>query len=218
MSQTSLAKGLRDALTSGAEKADELGALEAARKCLEGHLPANLLIQSISEAFAVIGDKFEKGVYYLPELLYAGTLAQKVLEVLEPVLSSGGSPRTRGKVVIGTVRGDVHDLGKNIVSLMLKPEGFKVIDLGNDVSPDKFIETVASENADILCMSALLSTTRGEMKLVVDELKKRGVRNSVKVIVGGGAVDQNFAREIGADGYGEDAIEAVRLCKRFSGS
>lgn len=218
LSQNSLAKELSEALTNGVEKASEAEALDSAKRCLDEHLPSNILIKSISDAFKVIGDKFEKGVYYLPELMYAGTLAKKVLEVLEPILSSGGSSGTRGKVIIGTVRGDMHDLGKNIVELMLKPEGFRVIDLGTDVSPENFVETVVSENAGILCMSALLSTTRDEMRLVVQELKKRGLRSRVRVIVGGGAVDQNFARDIGADGYGKDAIEAVKLCKRFSRS
>jgi methylmalonyl-CoA mutase cobalamin-binding domain/chain len=137
---------------------------------------------------------------------------------LGPILSSGESDKTRGKVVIGTVRGDIHDLGKNIVSLMLRPEGFKVIDLGTDVSPDKFAETIVSEKANILCMSALLSTTRDEMRLVVNELKKRGLRNRVKVLVGGGAVDRAFAKEVGADAYGKDAIEAAKLCKSLAGS
>jgi methylmalonyl-CoA mutase cobalamin-binding domain/chain len=218
MSQIFLARQLKDALTNSVEKSSEAESLEVARKCLEGRLPPDLLIGSISEAFKAIGDKFEKGVYYLPELLFAGTVAQKVLEILSPILSSGGSSKTRGRVVIGTVRGDIHDLGKNIVSLMLGPEGFRVIDLGTDVSPEKFAETVASRKANILCMSALLSTTRGEMRLVVQELKKRGLRDRVKVIVGGGAVDKSFAKEVGADDYGKDAIEAVKLCKRFSRS
>jgi methylmalonyl-CoA mutase cobalamin-binding domain/chain len=218
MSQISLARQLKDSLENSVEKSSEAESLEVARRCLETRLAPDLLIGSISEAFKAIGDKFETGVYYLPELLFAGTVAQKVLEILGPILSSGGPSKALGKVVIGTVRGDIHDLGKNIVSLMLRPEGFRVIDLGTDVSPEKFAETVASEKANILCMSALLSTTRGEMRLVVQELKKRGLRDRVKVIVGGGAVDKSFAKEVGADDYGKDAIEAVKLCKRFPGS
>jgi methylmalonyl-CoA mutase cobalamin-binding domain/chain len=218
LSQNSLAKKLVDALTTGTDEASEVEALEIARRCLDGNLPPNILIESISKAFKTIGEKFEKGIYYLPELMYAGTLAQKVLEVLEPVLSSGAYRGTRGTIVIGTVRGDIHDLGKNIVGMMLRPEGFRVIDLGTDVSPEKFTKAVASENARILCMSALLSTTRDEMRLVMKELDNSCQRNKVKVIVGGGAVDESFARDLGADGYGKDAIEAVKLCKRFSES
>jgi methylmalonyl-CoA mutase cobalamin-binding domain/chain len=218
LSQSSLARQLGNALMNGVEKSSEAEALEIANKCKEKQVPADMLIKSISQAFSVIGEKFEKGVYYLPELMFAGTMAQKVLEILGPILSARASSKARGKVVIGTVRGDIHDLGKNIVSLMLKPEGFQVIDLGTDVPPEKFAESVASERADILCMSALLSTTRNEMKEVIKELVKRKLRGRVKVVVGGGAVDQAFAREVGADAYGIDAIEATRICKSLVGS
>lgn len=218
MSESVLAERLRESLVSSVENASESKAIEVARKCLEEKVPAEKLVKSISDAFSIIGSKYEKGVYYLPELIFAGTIAQNVLKILGPILSSGASGRTGGKVVIGTVRGDIHDLGKNIVSLMLEPEGFEVIDLGNDVAPERFVDAVASEKAGILCMSALLSTTRVEMRGVIEELSKRRLRDKVMVLVGGGAVDPSFAKEIGADAYGKDAIEAVKLCKRFARS
>jgi methylmalonyl-CoA mutase cobalamin-binding domain/chain len=218
MSGTDLAKSLKESLIGSVDRANEAEVMEVARKCLDTKVPAEALVKSISEAFNVIGTKYEKGVYYLPELMFAGMTAQKVLDVLSPILAHGGPAQVHGNVVIGTVRGDIHDLGKNIVSLMLRPSGFRVIDLGTDISPEKFIEAIASEKASILCMSALLSTTREEMRAAIQELKKRGLRNDVKVIVGGGAVDEHFAKEIGADAYGKDAIEAIALCKRYARS
>jgi len=218
MSETSLAGKLRDALLSGVEKSSESEALRIAETCLKKKLPGDTLVKSISEALNMIGSKFEKGDYYLPELLFAGMMAEKVIKLLSPLLKSGESIKAGGKIVIGTVRGDLHDLGKNIVALMLRPAGVDVVDLGSDVSPEKFVEAIRREKADALGMSALLSTTREEMRTVINELKKQGLRNKVKVLVGGGAVNEDFAREIGADAYGKDAIEAVRLCKKLVGS
>jgi methylmalonyl-CoA mutase cobalamin-binding domain/chain len=213
-----LAEELRESLISSVDNANETELLEVAKKCLGKKVPAESLIKSIADAFGVIGSRYEKGDYYLPELMFAGTVSQKVLGILAPILYSDKSKRTFANIVIGTVRGDIHDLGKNIVTLMLRPEGFEVTDLGTDVSPTRFAETIASEKATILCMSALLSTTRVEMKEVIRELKRRGLRDKVKVIIGGGAVDQSFAKEVGADAYGKDAIEAVKLCKSLAGS
>lgn len=218
MSETSLAGKLRDALLSGVEKSSESEALRIAETCLKKKLPGDTLVKSISEALNMIGSKFEKGDYYLPELLFAGMMAEKVIKLLSPLLKSGELIKAGGKIVIGTVRGDLHDLGKNIVALMLRPAGVDVVDLGSDVSPEKFVEAIRREKADALGMSALLSTTREEMRTVINELKKQGLRNKVKVLVGGGAVNEDFAREIGADAYGKDAIEAVRLCKKLVGS
>jgi methylmalonyl-CoA mutase cobalamin-binding domain/chain len=218
MSEASLANKLKDALVSGVEKSSESDALQVAELCLKKKPPADVLVKSISEALNVIGGKFERGDYYLPELLFAGMMAEKVIKLLGPLLKSGESVKAGGKIVIGTVRGDLHDLGKNIVALMLRPAGVDVTDLGSDVPPEKFVEAIKRVNANVLGMSALLSTTREEMRTVINELKKQGIRNKVKVIVGGGAVNEDFAREIGADAYGKDAIEAVRLCKKFVGS
>jgi methylmalonyl-CoA mutase cobalamin-binding domain/chain len=208
---------LKRALVSSVDTANELEALRAAKKCLDEKVPSETLVKNISEAFKVIGTKYEAGLYYLPELMFAGMVAQKVLSVLSPILGQGEPAKARGNIVIGTVRGDIHDLGKNIVSLMIRPSGFRVVDLGTDVSPEKFMEAIALEKASILCMSALLSTTREEMRAVIRELRKRGLRDNIKVIVGGGAVDERFAKEIGADAYGKDAIEAINLCKRLIG-
>jgi methylmalonyl-CoA mutase cobalamin-binding domain/chain len=218
MSGTNLAKSLKESLIGSVDRANESEVMEVAKKCLDSEAPAEALVKSISEAFNVIGTKYEKGVYYLPELMFAGMVAQRVLQVLSPILGHGGSTKVRGSIVIGTVRGDLHDLGKNVVTLMLRPSGFKVTDLGTDVAPERFVEAALSEKADIICMSALLSTTREEMRAVIQELKKSGLRGKVKVIVGGGAVDEAFAREIGADAYGKDAIEAIKICESLAGS
>lgn len=210
-----LATRLKEALIRGVDKANESEALDVAKKCVKAKVDSENLVKSISESFRVIGEKYEKGLYYLPELVFAGTMAQKVLNLLSPVLKPRASSKTGGKIVLGTVRGDLHDLGKNILALMLRPAGFNVIDLGNDVPPETFVETIRKENAKVLGMSALLSTTRGEMTVVIEELKKHGLRSKVKVVIGGGAVNESFAKEIGADAYGKDPMEAIRLCNKF---
>ncbi|WXG46722.1 MAG: corrinoid protein [Candidatus Atabeyarchaeum deiterrae] len=210
-----LATRLKEALIRGVDKANESEALDVAKKCVKAKVDSENLVKSISESFRVIGEKYEKGLYYLPELVFAGTMAQKVLDLLSPVLKPRASSKTGGKIVLGTVRGDLHDLGKNILALMLRPAGFNVIDLGNDVPPETFVETIRKENAKVLGMSALLSTTRGEMTVVIEELKKHGLRSKVKVVIGGGAVNESFAKEIGADAYGKDPMEAIRLCNKF---
>ncbi|RLE87656.1 MAG: cobalamin-binding protein, partial [Thermoprotei archaeon] len=139
-------------------------------------------------------------------------------EVLLPEIKKRGeASRKLGTVVIGTVRGDLHDIGKSIVATMLRAAGFEVIDLGVDVPPEKFVEAVKKYNADIVAMSALLTTTMLEMKNVIEALKQAGLRDRVKVIVGGAAVTEEFAKEIGADGYGEDAVKAVKICKELLG-
>jgi methylmalonyl-CoA mutase cobalamin-binding domain/chain len=139
-------------------------------------------------------------------------------EILVPEIQKrGGSTRTLGTVVIGTVRGDLHDIGKSIVATMLRAAGFNVIDLGVDVPPEKFVEEAIRNKADIVAMSALLTTTMLEMKNVIEALKKAGIRDRVKVVVGGAAVTEDYAKSIGADGYGKDAVEAVRVCKQLLG-
>ena len=143
-----------------------------------------------------------------------GEIEKEITKVLEPKLR-GVELRKAGKVVIGTVRGDLHDIGKNIVAMMLEASEFKVIDLGADVSPDAFVDAVKKEKPNAVAMSALLTVTMVEMKSVIDGLKAAGVRKAVKVIIGGAAVTDEFATSIGADGYGANAVEGVRLCKQW---
>jgi corrinoid protein of di/trimethylamine methyltransferase len=174
-----------------------------------------LVEEGLRRGMVEVGARFERGEYFLPELVEAGELFNSLMErYVLPRLSTraGGS---RGLVVIGTVRGDIHDIGKNLVALMLRVNGFEVVDLGVDVSPERFVEAVKKYRPDILGMSALLSTTMLEMRNVIDALKSAGLRDKVKVIVGGAPVTEEFAREIGADAYGRDAVDAVEKCIRL---
>jgi len=192
-------------------------ALEYAKKAVDvGVDPQEIISNSIVKGMEIVGEKFEKGEYFLSELIAAGEIGKQIIELLNPFIKmSARESRRLGKVVIGTVRGDIHDIGKNIVAMLLDTAGFEVIDLGADVPPDRFVEAVAKHDAKIVAMSALLTVTMPEMRGVIEELKKTGLRDRVKVIVGGAPVTKEFADEIGADGYGENAFEGVKICKSW---
>jgi len=182
----------------------------------KGIPPLKIINEALAPAMNIVGKKFEEGEYFLAELVAAGETFKEVLGILRPLLLKSREKIKRlGKVVIGTVRGDLHDIGKNIVATMLESAGFEVYDLGADVPPEEFVKKAKEVNADIVAMSALLTTTMIEMKNVIEELKKAGIRDKVKVIIGGAPVTEEFAREIGADAYAEDAVKAVEVCKRL---
>jgi len=153
----------------------------------------------------------------VPEMLIAARAMQAGLAILKPHLVQGGI-QSAGRVVIGTVKGDLHDIGKNLVSMMLEGAGFEIVDLGTDVAPEKFVAAIKENNAGLLGMSALLTTTMSNMKLVLAALKEAGVREQVKVMIGGAPVTDSFAKEIGADGYAPDASRAVTLAKSLMGN
>lgn len=178
--------------------------------------PVVLIQKHMVPAMDEVGRLYEAEEYFVPELLLAARAMKASLELLRPLLAvSGAEPA--GRVVIGTVKGDLHDIGKNLVGSMLEGGGFEVIDLGADVAPDKFIEAIQTRGARIVCLSALLTVTMPSMKKTIEALKEAGVREQVKVLVGGAPVTPQFAEEIGADGYGETANAAVALARRFSG-
>jgi methylmalonyl-CoA mutase cobalamin-binding domain/chain len=172
------------------------------------------VLDAMVEALEEVGGRYERGEAFLSELLMAGLLATEVVNTLKPHWR--GRDAVGLKVVMGTVKGDVHDIGKNIVIMMLQAAGFEVVDLGVDVSAERFAEAVEKETPAVLGLSALLSSTVPEMKNVIDLLKKRGLRSRVKVVVGGRPVDEAVAREMGADGYGVNAVEAVKVVKRLT--
>ncbi len=176
--------------------------------------PQQVILKSIAQGMEIVGKKFEASEYFLSELIVAGEIGKEVTKLLEPKLK-GVKIKKIGKVVIGTVRGDLHDIGKNIVSMMLEASEFSVIDLGADVSAEAFVDAVKKDKPNIVAMSALLTVTMVEMENVVDELKKAGLRKKVKVIIGGAAVTEEFAKSIGADSYGSNAVEGVRFCKQW---
>jgi 5-methyltetrahydrofolate--homocysteine methyltransferase len=180
----------------------------------EGVAPSEIVTKYLIPAMSEVGDRFERNEFYVPELLIAARAMQGGLAILKPLLADTDLKPT-GKVVIGTVKGDLHDIGKNLVSMMLQGAGFEIVDLGVDVSPDKFIDAVKESKAQAIALSALLTTTMPSMKTTIDALKAAGLRDEVKVVIGGAPVTQRYADEIGADGYAPDANSAVRKTKEL---
>jgi len=202
---------LYDAILNGnAKKAH--AATEAA--IAAGVEPMALIQESMVPAMDEVGRLFECEEYFVPELLLAGRAMKGAMEVLKPLLTAAGQ-KMAVRVVIGTVKGDLHDIGKNIVASMLEGSGFEVIDLGTDVSPENFVAAVEQRKPHVVCMSALLTVTMPAMKLTIDALQTAGLRTQVKVLIGGAPVTHQYAKEIGADGYSENANGAVGLVKNL---
>lgn len=179
----------------------------------DGSDPLKLINEYMVPAMDEVGRRFECSEFFVPELLIAARAMKAALELIRPLLAARGQ-QPAGRVAIGTVRGDLHDIGKNLVASLLEGGGFEVIDLGVNVPPAKFIATIQERNANIIAMSALLTTTMPAMKRTIEALKQAGVREKVQVLVGGAPITQKFADEIGADGYSENAVGAVALAKR----
>ena len=196
----------------------EFADVEAVKKAVNEKLESGVdpikIIDLLNKTLNEVGEKYESGELFLSELMMVGYLASEITKLLEPHLIQA-EMKVRGKIVIGTVKGDIHDIGKNIVVMMLQSAGFEVVDLGIDVSAERFVEAVKDEEPDVLGMSALLTSTMNEMKSVTDSLEKSGLRSNVKVIVGGRPITDELAGEIGADGYAEDAVKAVRVIKEL---
>jgi 5-methyltetrahydrofolate--homocysteine methyltransferase len=185
------------------------------QEALDQHIPpAAVLNDGLIAGMAVVGQKFKEHELFLPDVLLAARAMYAGMELLRPLFTKGAMPN-RGRVVLGTVQGDLHDIGKNLVAIMLKGAGFDVIDLGNDVSPERFVDTAVKEQAPVIGLSALLTTTMPVMKGVVDLIKQRGLSGKVRVVIGGAPVSEQYAREIGADGYGFDGVNAVECISRL---
>ncbi len=181
----------------------------------EGKDAEDILNQGLIVGMGEIGVLFRNNEVYVPEVLIAARAMYAGLDIIKPILSEKDIEPV-GVVAIGTVKGDLHDIGKNLVSMMLEGAGFKVLDLGTDVGPDKFINAIENDGVKIIAMSALLTTTMPQMKAVIDELNAKGIRDKVKVMIGGAPVTQQYADEIGADGYSDDAASAAELAKELS--
>jgi 5-methyltetrahydrofolate--homocysteine methyltransferase len=177
--------------------------------------PYEIIVDGMARGMEVVSKRYESGDYFLSELVMAGETMKAALEVVEPHLMKNGA-ESRGTVVIGTVQGDLHDIGKHIFGNLLRGAGFRVIDLGFDVSPAAFADEVERTRPDILGMSALITTTMTSMADTIAELKRRGLRAMVKVIIGGAAVDAAYASSIGADAAARDAVEGVSICKEWT--
>lgn len=177
-----------------------------------GMEPLEILEQGLAKGMRIVGQEFEAGDCFLPELILAAEVMQAAVSLLEPEIARRGQTRpTRGRVVIGTVQGDIHDIGKNIVAAMLISSGFEVDDLGTDAPAEAFLSKATEVNADIIGLSALLTTTREKQRELIELLEERGVRNAFKVMIGGAPTDQEWADQIGADAYAAHAAAAVRI-------
>jgi len=202
---------ISEALQRG--KADKVS--ELVKQALnEGVTPKNILEEGLIHGMSIIGKKFKKNEVYVPEVLIAARAMHAGMSVLRPKLAETGV-KNIGTVAIGTVKGDLHDIGKNLVKMMLEGAGFEVIDLGIDVSIDKFVEAITKYKPNVLGMSALLTTTMVQMQEVIKAISDAGLRDKVKIMVGGAPITQNYADQIGADGYSPDAASAVDKAKTF---
>ncbi|HEY59354.1 MAG TPA: cobalamin-binding protein [Anaerolineae bacterium] len=191
------------------------GVQESVGEAVQAGLDAdNILKGGLIPAMTEVGRLFEEGEYFVPEMLVAARAMQGGLEILKPLLVEE-DVKPVGKVVIGTVKGDLHDIGKNLVAMMLEGAGFEVIDLGTDVSPDKFAEQAREKGADIVAMSALLTTTMTNMMVTIKAIEEAGLREKVKIMVGGAPLTDEYAIQIGADGYAADASQAAKLALSF---
>ena len=191
---------------------------ELVQQAVDEGIPAkDVLEQGLLSGMSVVGEKFKNNEVFVPEVLIAARAMNAGVAILKPYLTEAGV-EAKGTAVIGTVKGDLHDIGKNLVKMMLEGRGLNVIDLGVDVEPERFVQAAIDNEADIICCSALLTTTMGEMKHVVEAAAAKGIRDKVKIMIGGAPVTQSFADEIGADGYAPDAASAADLAKELMGA
>ena len=186
---------------------------EKVEEAINSGMEINLILEEgLIKGMTEVGRLFEEGEFFVPEMLIAARAMQAGMDLLKPLLQQA-DVKMKGKVVIGTVKGDLHDIGKNLVAMMLEGAAFEVVDLGTDVAPDKFVSAVEENGADLVAMSALLTTTMPSMKETINALSTAGLRDKVKVMVGGAPLTPGYATEIGADGYSTDANQAVSLAK-----
>ncbi len=206
-------KQLYDAIVTGDAKTTRAVTEQALQ---EGVPPLSLVMDHMAPAMSEVGRRFECNDYFVPELLLSARAMKSAMELIRPLLTAQGAEPV-GRVAIGTVKGDLHDIGKNLVAAMLEGGGFEILDLGVNVTPEQFVATVKEKNANVVALSALLTTTMPAMKTTIEALQKAGVRQQVKVLIGGAPITQKYADEIGADGYSDNAAEAVTLAKRCLG-
>jgi len=209
-------EGLLQEIYDGILEGDRATVKDKVNEALETGQSAESLLDAMIAAMGEVGRLFEEGEYYVPEMLIAARAMQTGLEILKPRLKEA-DVKPAGLVVAGTVKGDLHDIGKNLVCIMLEGSGFNVIDLGTDVGPEKFVTAVQEHHPEIVAMSALLTTTMPSMEETIKALAAAGVREQVKVMVGGAPITNDYAQKIGADGYSEDASRAVRLARSLVG-
>jgi corrinoid protein of di/trimethylamine methyltransferase len=206
---------LSEEITNTLVNLDEDKTLELVKNALKKTDPLQL-IEALRAGMTIIGEKFERKDYYLTDMIFAAEIFSGAMNLLEPHIEKI-TTEVLGKVVIGTAQGDIHDIGKNIVASLLKCAGFEVIDLGVDVPPEKIVETVKKVKPDIVGLSGLLTTSFEPMAQVIERLEKEGLRGSIRILVGGGPVNEEWAQKVKADAFAKDAVEAVKLAKQYCG-
>lgn len=196
----------------------EAEALELAREMLEGDADPMAILDASKDAMDLIGQRYEKGVYFLPELMLAGEMMTQITDLLKPVMAEMPQTEHLGKVLMGTVQGDIHDIGKNIVSFMLDANGFDVRDLGVDVAPQKFVEEVRDFQPQVVGLSGFLALAFDAMKETIDAIQAAALRDQVKIMIGGGQISEDVRTYTGADAYGNNAMAGVSLAKKWVGA
>ena len=196
---------------------DAASAQAGVKAALAANLPADVILKNgLIAAMSEVGRLFEENEYFVPEMLVSARAMQSGLALLKPYLAEAGA-EPAGKIIMGTVKGDLHDIGKNLVGMMMEGAGFEIIDLGSDVAPQAFVKAVQERQAQVIGMSALLTTTMPSMSATIKALEEAGMRDKVKIMIGGAPVTDGFAKQIGADGFSPDASSAVRLAKSLLG-
>jgi methanogenic corrinoid protein MtbC1 len=194
-------------------KEDE--ALEITRKRLDSQEDPNMILADARQGMAIVGARFASGEYFIPDLIYSGEILKQVSDLVKPKITQGATTQRLGKVVLGTVAGDIHDIGLNIVEFMLDTNGFEVINLGVDVPPAKFVESIKQSNAPVVALSGFLTLAFDSMKETVKAIEAAGLRQKVKIMIGGGQIDEQVKKYTGADAFGKDAVAAVDLAKAW---
>jgi 5-methyltetrahydrofolate--homocysteine methyltransferase len=192
-------------------------ALTLVRKMLKDGAPPMQVVDAAREAMGIVGERYEKGTYFLPELIMAGEMLAQITEIIRPELAKLPAVERHGKVIVGTVKGDIHDIGKNIVSFMLDVNGFEVRDLGVDVAPQTFVETIREFQPQVVGLSGFLTLAFDAMKETIDAIQAAGLRDGVKIMIGGGQITEQIKDYAGADAYGRDAMAGVTLAKKWVG-
>ncbi len=208
---------MSDELIEALSTMKEQEALSLAKELLEKGTDPLDILQDCKKAMTIVGDNFASGKYFLPELVMAGEMLLRISNIIKPKLQATLKSENLGSVVLGTVEGDLHDIGKDIVGLMLEVNGFKVTDLGINVPPVRFVDSVKENEPQVVALSGFLSLAFDSMKATVDALTEAGLRERVKIMIGGGQIDEKVLRHTGADDYGLDAMDAVNMAKRWVG-
>ena len=202
-------------LTKAIAELEEKEALRLTKEKLEGGEEPHLILEESRSGMEIVGRRFSDGIYFLPELIFSAEIFKEITEIVKPRLKKDVSPKRLGKVIIGTVAGDIHDIGKDIVVFMLDVSGFEVFDLGVDVPPKKFVEKIRETDAPVVGLSGFLTLAFDSMKETVEAIKAAGLRNRVKIMIGGGQIDDEIRKYTGADAYGKDAMAGVSLAKTW---